>query len=227
MALKLITEFVDRQELEFLPEETQTGSKLLRLRGPFISVNEGNRNGRYYPETIMRPVVQSIIEEKVKNGSLYGEFGHPEGPKVNEERISHIIKELSWDGNKVVGDATVIPAGLGLHLLGIVEAGGRLGMSTRGLGSVKPGKNGLQEVQNDFKLITVDAVTDPSGAGCYVNGMMEDREWVEREGLFEEVEKIAEEVKKFKDQPRAFREEHLLRFFNYLMMSEAAKPRNK
>jgi Kyanoviridae head maturation protease len=230
MALKLITEFVDRQELEVLQEAVEGGDKLLHLKGPFISVNEGNRNGRYYPESIMRPVVDQIIAEKVNNGSLYGEFGHPEGPKVNEDRISHIVKGLSWEGNKVLGDAVVIPAGLGEILHGIVKCGGQLGMSTRGLGSVKPGKNGLQEVQNDFKLITVDAVTDPSGVGCWQKGIMEDIDWVfnDSKGLYEGVtaQKLNDMVKEAKQVSKAEREQHLINIFNFAL-SEAAKPRNK
>jgi len=173
--LKIITEITE--ELQYLVEEGSSGKKHLYVEGPYISCETGNRNGRIYRKPIMEPVVESFIKEKVSTGSAYGEFGHPEGPGLNNERISHRITSLKWDGNNVVGKAVVIPEGLGKIMEGIIDTGGRLGMSTRGLGSVKAGEGGLQEVQNDFRLLTVDAVTDPSGAGCWVNGMLEDKQF--------------------------------------------------
>lgn len=164
------------EEINYIREE-RDGRKFLYLEGPNITVNEKNRNGRFYKKEIVEPVVESFITDKIKTGNAYGELGHPTGPKLNEERICHRITGFKWDGNHVIGKSVVIDEGLGKLLMGMVETGGRIGMSTRGLGSVKE-VNGMNEVQNDFRLLYVDAVTDPSGPGCWVNGIMEGVEWV-------------------------------------------------
>ena len=172
----LIRELAE-DNIQYLQEE-KDGKKHLYIEGPFISVEEPNRNNRIYRKHYMEPVVEGYIKNKIQNGSGWGELGHPQGPKINEERISHRITNLKWDGNHVIGKAIVLPEGPGKIVRAMIESGGKLGVSTRGLGSVKPNDKGLQEVQNDFKLVTVDIVTDPSGAGCWINGIMEGVEWV-------------------------------------------------
>ena len=196
--MKLITELVNEQ-IEFLSEE-KDGKKLLYVQGPYISVDTPNRNNRVYPKGMMEPIVENYINSKIKEKTAYGEWGHPQGPKINEDRISHRITDLKWDGKNVIGKAVVLDEGMGKIMRSIMETGGRFGMSTRGLGSVKPNDKGLQEVQSDFKLVTVDAVTDPSGVGCWVNGILEDVDWVydaTRNTFMEnKVEEIVEEIKK-------------------------------
>lgn len=159
------------EDIKYVAEEKE-GKKHFYLEGPNIVVEQKNRNGRMYLKHIVEPVVESFINDKIKTGTAYGELGHPEGPKLNEERFSHRITNFRWDGNNVIGKSVIIEEGRGKLILGMIETGGKIGMSTRGLGSVVE-KNGVNEVQNDFKLITVDAVTDPSGPGCWVNGIME------------------------------------------------------
>lgn len=175
--MKLISEL--SEDIQYLFEvNKETNTKFLYLDGVYGIADSENRNKRIYPKNIMEPVVESYIKDKITTGTAYGELGHPTGPKLNEERFSHRITNLKWDSNKVVGRAVVLPEGLGKVLMGMVESGGRIGMSTRGLGSVKENSKGINEVQNDFKLVTVDAVTDPSGPGCWVDGIMEGVEWV-------------------------------------------------
>lgn len=174
--MKLITELCNDLEFNYLEEKE--GRKHLYVSGPYISVDTPNKNNRIYPKSMMEPIVEAYLKDKINSKCAYGEFGHPNGPKVNEERISHRITHMSWDNKNVMGKAIVLDEGAGKIMKNIIETGGRVGMSTRGLGSVKPNSSGLQEVQSDFKLVTVDAVTDPSGAGCWVNGIMEGVDWV-------------------------------------------------
>jgi hypothetical protein len=194
--MKLITEFTET--LQVFSEANASGKKNLYVEGPYISVDVGNKNGRIYPRNIMQPVVESYIKDKIQAGTAYGEWGHPNGPKINEERISHRITNFRWDGNAVVGKA--LDEGMGKIMRSIIESGGRVGMSTRGMGSVKANAQGLQEVQDDFKLVTVDAVTDPSGAGCYVNGILESREFfydsVKDAWTEQQIEDLQKEIKK-------------------------------
>ncbi len=217
--MRLITEVCS--ELSYLTEE-KNGKKLLYVEGPYISVNVPNRNNRIYSRTLMEPVIETFLKDKVDNKTAYGEFGHPSSPKVNEERISHRITSLKWDGNNVVGRAVVLDEGHGKLMRSIIESGGRLGMSTRGLGSVKANDQGLQEVQNDFKLVTVDAVTEPSGVGCFVQGIMEGKDWVldSLKGIWmeSEIEQKIEETKKEINEIKSLDEQLLLmqRFFQQL-----------
>jgi hypothetical protein len=185
--------------LSFLIEEKE-GKKQLYVEGPFISVNVPNRNNRVYSKSLMEPIIEGFIVDKIDNKTAYGEWGHPQGPKINEERISHRIVSLKWDKDQVIGKAVVLDEGNGKIMRNIIETGGRFGMSTRGLGSVKDNGKGLQEVQSDFKLVTVDAVTDPSGVNCWINGIMEGVEWLydATKGTYLEnkIEQVADEVKK-------------------------------
>ena len=213
--MKLITEVTN--DLEYLTEE-KDGRKHLYVSGPYISVDTPNRNNRVYSRALMEPIVESFLKDKVNNGSAFGEFGHPaNGPKINEEKISHRITSLQWDKNHVIGKALILDEGASGKLMkNIIETGGKLGMSTRGLGSVKPNDKGLQDVQHDFKLITVDSVVEPSGAGCWVNGIMEGVEWVfdATKGTFMEkhIEQLAETVKKMSKRER---EEKMLGLFSH------------
>jgi hypothetical protein len=222
--MKLITE-VNFNDLKMFEEGAEGSKKHLYVEGPYISVNIPNRNKRIYSKGIMEPVVESFINEKVKNNTAYGEWGHPSTPKINEERLSHRIVSLKWDGNNVIGKAVVFEEGMGKLMRSIIESGGRLGMSTRGLGSVKANDSGLQEVQNDFKLVTVDAVTDPSGVGCFVNGVLESVDWVfdATKGTWMEakVEEFVEKTQKL--SPHELEEKQLF-LWKYYLEGLARKP---
>lgn len=172
--LKLIRE--DVPSVEVL-EEDVNGKKFYYLEGVFMQSEVKNRNGRIYPKGVMESAVSRYLTEKVATKSAYGELGHPQGPKINEDRISHRITKLDWDGNDVVGRAVIIPQGNGLIAQGILETGGRLGMSSRGLGSLLK-KDGAMYVQEDFYIATAaDIVTDPSAPKAWVNGILENTEF--------------------------------------------------
>jgi hypothetical protein len=212
--MKLITELVE--DVKFLTEE-KDGKKHLYVEGPYISVNTPNRNNRIYSKQMMEPIVENYLQ-KVKRGHAFGEFGHPQGPKVNEERISHRLVSMNWKDNHVIGKAVVLDEGLGKIMRSIIESGGQLGMSTRGLGSVKDNGKGLQEVQNDFKLVTVDCVVEPSGLDCWVNGIMEGVDWVfdATKGTYME-SKVEQLQKNLKTYTRQELEERALRAFQYYL----------
>lgn len=160
-------------------ESSDGKGKRLYIEGKMVVTEQVNKNNRYYSKSIMEPVIERYINEKVKTGTAYGELDHPQGPKINPERISHLIESVSWQGNDITGKAVVNRKGLGEIVYGIIEMGGKVGCSTRGMGSVKDNGKGIMEVQNDYKLATIaDIVTDPSGPGCFVNGIMEGVDWV-------------------------------------------------
>ena len=214
--MKLIRELCE--DIEVITEKTESGS-LLKLRGPMLST-EPNRNKRVYSESTLRPVVDKFMAEKVKTGTAWGELGHPkgeDGPKVHELNISHRITNLTWSGKQVIGESLVMPYGPGLMLKGMIEIGGKPGMSTRGLGSVKQNNEGLQEVQSDYKLVTIDAVTDPSGPGCFVDGIMEGVEWIydaAKDTYMEKrIEEFVETVQKMTNRERMERQVRLFEYY--------------
>lgn len=177
--MKLITEV--NEDIGVIKEEVD-GKKHYYIEGIYMQSEVRNRNGRNYPKGVMESAVNRYLTERVANKTAYGEFGHPQGPKINEERISHLIEKLEWQGNNVIGRAKIFNRGLGALVQGILEDGGRLGVSSRGLGSLKQ-QGGTMQVQNDFFIATAaDVVTDPSAPDAFVNGVMENVEWVQRAG---------------------------------------------
>lgn len=177
--MKLIIERIEHPEFVF--ESANDGKKYCYIEGVFLQSEIKNRNGRLYPKGVMETAVDEYMP-MIHNRDAYGELGHPEGPKINEHLISHLIEKLEWHGNNVNGRAKIIPVGRGAIAQGIIEAGGRLGVSSRGLGSLKS-NNGAMHVQGDFKLATAaDIVTNPSAPDAFVNGIMEGAEWVKSIG---------------------------------------------
>lgn len=174
--MKLIVELVE--EVQYLTEEKE-GKKHLYIEGVFLQGGIKNRNGRIYPPQILERETARYIQEKVKRGCAYGELGHPNGPGINMDRVSHIITELRKDGQNWIGKARLIDEGLGKIAKGIIEAGGNLGVSSRGMGSLKEDKKaGAMIVQDDFHLaVGADIVADPSAPSAYVRGIMENAEW--------------------------------------------------
>jgi hypothetical protein len=215
--MKLIRELCE--DVDIINEKLENGSTLLKLKGPMLST-EPNRNKRVYSEATLKPVVDRFLAEKVKTRTAWGELGHPkgeDGPKIHELNISHLITGLEWSGKTVIGECTVMPYGPGLMLKGMIEIGGKPGMSTRGLGSVKTNNEGLSEVQSDYKLITIDAVTDPSGPGCFVEGIMEGVEWVydaaKDTWMESRVEQFVDNVKKLSNKERIEKEIRLYEYY--------------
>jgi hypothetical protein len=178
--MKLITEYID-DGISTLTEATTSGKNVF-LSGVFMESNKKNRNGREYPKDVLEGAVHKYVTEFVDTCRAGGELNHPSGPAVNPERISHRITELKWSGDDVVGKALVLNTPMGLIVKGLIEGGMKLGVSSRGMGSIES-KNGRALVKNDFRLATVDVVHDPSAPSAFVNGIMEGVEWVWDNGI--------------------------------------------
>ena len=170
--MKLITEHTS--DVEYIVEGK---NKQQYIKGIFMQSDIKNQNGRVYPFSVLKKQVRSFNEKFVKQDRALGELGHPMGPTVNLDRVSHMITELYEDGKNFVGKAKIIDTPNGKIVKNLLESGVRLGVSSRGLGSVKTNKNGVNEVQDDFVLSTVDIVSDPSAPDAFVNGIMEGKEF--------------------------------------------------
>lgn len=180
--MKLITEVNIESEIKYLEEE-DNGKKSYYIEGKFMGYDEANKNGRIYPKSIMEKEVgryQELINEK----RSLGELGHPPTPTVNLDKVSHLISELrmNHDGG-VYGKAKILSTPMGKIAENFIKEGVRLGVSSRGVGSLKE-KDGINEVQDDFQLSTVDIVSDPSAPGAFVNGIMENAEWIMTNGTW-------------------------------------------
>ena len=194
--MKLIAEYTDHK-LEVLTEKTQSGGKRHFIEGVFMQSESKNRNGRIYPKAILEKAVDRYVTEQVKTGRAVGELNHPEGPTINLDKVSHIIEGLDWKGNDVVGKARILETPMGNIVKGLLDGGVRLGVSTRGMGSLEE-RNGVMYVKDDFYLSTVDIVQDPSAPTAFVNGIMEGVEWVWNNGMIQPqvIERMETEIKK-------------------------------
>lgn len=171
--MKLITEISEDIKVQIV-EDSPGSEKKLYIEGVFMQGAIKNRNGRRYPMEILDREAEKYVEEKVLKNRAWGELNHPEGPTINLDRVSHRIVELRRDGNNYVGRAIVMNEGLGKTVRGLLEIGGNIGVSSRGLGSLKPARDGIMEVQEDFRLVTAgDIVSDPSAPDAFVNGILE------------------------------------------------------
>ena len=193
--MKLITEVVDENAIEFITEENN-GQKSHYIKGVFMQAEQKNRNGRIYPKKVLDEQVRKYINNYVVQNRAFGELGHPDGPVVNLERVSHMIKELNEDGNNWVGKAKIMDTPYGKIVKNLIDEGAKLGVSSRGMGSLKNVK-GTNIVQDDFYLATAaDIVADPSAPEAFVEGVMEGKEWVWDNGVIreQEIEKIRNEL---------------------------------
>ena len=177
MTVKLITEQV--QDVQILKEEDEkTGKKNYKLKGIFLQGDIKNRNGRVYPVEVLEKEVKRYNKEFIAENRGYGELGHPEGPTVNLERVSHMVTSLERDGKNFIGEAKVMSTPMGKIVENIMDDGGKLAVSSRGMGSLQQ-KNGANYVNKDFYLATAaDIVADPSAPQAFVQGIMEGKEWV-------------------------------------------------
>lgn len=174
--MKLITE-VFNEDCEVITESNENGKKQYYIQGNMMQGDLKNRNGRIYPSSILEKEMNRYNEQFIKTKRALGELNHPQGPQINADRVSHLITEMKRDGNNFVGKAKILGTPMGEIVKTFIDEGVRIGVSTRGLGSVKQTKDGIMEVQDDFHLATVDIVTDPSGPDCFVNGIMENTEY--------------------------------------------------
>lgn len=173
--MKLITEL--NEEVELVTEETE-GKKNYFIEGIFLQTEMVNRNGRKYSRNIMEREVARYNREIIEKNRAFGELGHPSGPSINLDRVSHIITELIQDGNNFIGKARITDTPMGHIARGIMESGGQLGVSSRAMGSLKE-ENGVMVVQSDLRISTAaDIVADPSAPDAFVHGIMEGVEWI-------------------------------------------------
>ena len=181
---------------------TEAGGKDLYIEGIFLQADVKNRNGRWYPSKVMEKEVKRYTKEYIDKKRAFGELGHPEGPTVNLDRVSHMITELTQDGSNWKGKAKVTDTPHGNIVKSLIKEGAQLGVSSRGMGSLKANKKGVQEVQDDFYLATAaDIVADPSAPDAFVNGIMEGKEWIWDNGAIKEQE-IAKYHKIIKKTPK-------------------------
>jgi len=194
--MKLITEYVENN-LEVIAEQKKNGEKNYFIEGVFMQSNKKNRNGRVYEKKTLENAVEKYVTEQVKTGRAVGELNHPEGPTVNLDKVSHKIEDLHWQGSDVIGKASILKTPMGKIVEGLLEGGVKLGVSSRGMGSLVS-KNGAQYVGDDFMLSTIDIVQDPSAPSAFVNGVMEGVEWVWDNGLIrqQDIEVIETEIKR-------------------------------
>ena len=173
------------EDVKFIIEERE-GKKKFYITGPFIQTEQQNRNGRVYRMSYMNNVVENYVKDYVNTGRALGELGHPSGPTIGLDRVSHKIVSLKKEGNDFIGKAEILGTPMGNIARNLLESGVQLGVSTRGMGSIKE-KNGIMEVQDDFYLATAaDIVADPSAPNAFVQGIMEGVEWIWDNGMLKQ-----------------------------------------
>jgi hypothetical protein len=195
--MKLITETIEN--IEVLTEE-RNGKKDYKIKGIFMQADIKNRNGRIYPVGTLAKEVKRYNEQFINKKRAFGELGHPDGPTVNLERVSHMITSLKPEGKNFIGEAKIMDTPYGKIVKNLIDEGAQLGVSSRGMGSLQSGTQG-NVVGKDFYLATAaDIVADPSAPDAFVEGIMEGKEWVWDNGVLKsmEVEKYKEEIEKTK-----------------------------
>ena len=185
------------QDVKFLTEKKEDGTKSVYIEGIFMQAEKPNRNGRMYGKGIMEREVQKY-QELINEKRSLGELGHPPNPSINLNQVSHMITGLKFEGNDIYGKAKILDTPMGKIAKNFIEEGVRLGVSSRGLGSVKLNKEGVNEVQDDFHLATVDIVADPSAPDAFVQGIMESAEWILENGVWKvmQVEQAQNTIRK-------------------------------
>jgi len=199
--MKLITEVFD-EDCQVLTESSEDGKKGYFITGPFMQGDIANRNGRIYPSEILENEMNRYNKDFIIPKRSLGELGHPNGPQINGDRVSHLITSMEKDKTNFIGKAKILNTPMGKIVMTFIDEGVKIGVSTRGLGSVKAGADGIMQVQPDFHLATVDIVTDPSGPNCFVNGIMENTEYYYdiTAGNWRIAERLEETVKELKKE---------------------------
>ena len=199
--MKLICELTESVDYELI-EEGAGGKKQYFIEGIFMQSEQKNKNGRIYPKEVLQKEVNRYVKEYVEPKRAFGELGHPDGPTVNLDRVSHMITELVEDGKNFMGRAKILDTPNGQIVKSLIDEGARLGVSSRGMGTLKPDKK-AQIVQDDFYLATAaDIVADPSAPNAFVEGIMEGVEWVWDNGLLkaQDVERAKTNIQKASSQ---------------------------
>ena len=220
--VKLFSEAVE--EVQYITEDKEDGGKRYFIEGIFLQADIKNRNGRIYPMEVLEPEVAKYSKNFIEEKRSYGELGHPEGPTVNLERVSHITESLKREGKNFVGRAKILSTPMGKIVEGLMDDGCKLGVSSRGMGSLgkgdgTPGQMDAQVVQDDFYLATAaDIVADPSAPNAFVKGIMEGKDWVWNHGAL--VEAHVAELKQKLDVKKRKRDAKIeaLEFAKFLKM---------
>tara|TARA_B100000902_G_scaffold9946_1_gene12224 strand:+ start:1494 stop:2147 length:654 start_codon:yes stop_codon:yes gene_type:complete len=211
--MKLITEVTE--DIQYISEE-KNGKRNLYIEGVFLQSNLTNRNNRTYPKEIMRKEVDRYRTEQIDKKRAMGELGHPDGPTLNLDRVSHMITSLKESGDNWIGKAKILDTPMGNIVKNLMDEGAQLGVSSRGLGSIKE-KNGINEVQDDFILSTAaDIVADPSAPDAFVRGIMENKEWMMVNGIWTEKEMDIAQATIRKASSRELEEQKLQVFSSFL-----------
>ena len=216
--MKLIREEIE--SVKFITEKLKSGKQNLYIEGIFLQGNIKNRNGRMYPMETLRKEVNRYNESNVSSGRALGELGHPDGPTVNLDRVSHKIVSLKESGSNFIGKAKILDTPMGQIAKSLIGEGVKLGVSSRGIGSLKPTKEGFNVVGEDFMLATAaDIVADPSAPDAFVEGIMEGKEWVWEGTTLRErlAEKTKTKIELLAEQKRL--EEHKIGLFNEFINS--------
>ena len=211
--MKLISEHLD--SIEFITEDDGDGKKAYKIRGVFMEADIKNRNNRMYPMNVLEKEVKRYNKEYVQQKRAFGELGHPDGPTVNLERVSHMITKLYPNGKQFVGEAKVMDTPYGKIVKNLIDEGAKLGVSSRGMGSLEPQRD-MHVVKDDFYLATAaDIVADPSAPNAFVEGIMEGKEWIWDNGIVKEVDIAQYRAELRKESKRL--EEKKIKLFNEFM----------
>jgi|TARA_B110000967_G_C18774832_1_gene505013 hypothetical protein len=211
--MKLISEEINNAE--YLIEETN-GKKDYKIKGIFLQSELKNRNGRVYPKDVLENEVKRYNKEFVNKKRAFGELGHPDGPTINLERVSHMITKLYPDGNNFIGEAKIMNTPYGKIVKGLIDEGAQLGVSSRGMGSLVQ-RGGVNVVKDDFYIATAaDIVADPSAPDAFVEGIMEGKEWVWDNGVLTEKDVSAWKMEIYKTRKRELEEKKVNIFKSFL-----------
>ena len=211
--MKLISEEINNAE--YLIEETN-GKKDYKIKGIFLQSELKNRNGRVYPKDVLENEVKRYNQEFVNKKRAFGELGHPDGPTINLERVSHMITKLYPDGNNFIGEAKIMNTPYGKIVKGLIDEGAQLGVSSRGIGSLVQ-RGGVNVVKDDFYIATAaDIVADPSAPDAFVEGIMEGKEWVWDNGVLKEQDVAAWKMEIYRTRKRELEEKKVNIFKNFL-----------
>ena len=211
--MKLISESIE--DIEYITEDDADGKKNYRIKGVFMEADIKNRNNRMYPMAVLEKEVKRYNREYIQQKRAFGELGHPDGPTVNLERVSHMITKLYPDGKQFVGEAKIMDTPYGKIVKNLIDEGAKLGVSSRGMGSLEPRRD-MHVVKDDFYLATAaDIVADPSAPNAFVEGIMENKEWIWDNGVVKEVNIAKYRAELRKESKRL--EEKKIKLFNEFM----------
>ena len=211
--MKLITETVE--DIQTLVEANESGGKTYKLRGVMMESDVQNRNGRIYENKILKKETNRYLNEYVLKNRALGELNHPSGPTVNLDRVSHMITNLKENGKQIMGEAKIIDTPMGNIVKNLIDAGAKLGVSSRGMGSLEK-RNGVNYVKEDFTLAAIDIVADPSAPNAFVDGILEGKEWIWNNGFLQEKE-IAKYDKELKRSSKKKLEENAIKLFSHFL----------